>query len=146
MWYIYTMEYYSAIKKNNFMKSQANGWNHKISSSVRWPNHKRTYMVYTHWKADISPKAHNTQVQFTDHMKPKKKEDQSVDMSIVLRRGNKILTGWNMEAKCGAETEEKAIQGLPHLGIHPIYSYYTQTLLQRLRSTCWEESDIVIYW
>jgi hypothetical protein len=29
-------------------------------------------------------------IQFTDHMKPKKKEDQSVDASVVLRRGNKI--------------------------------------------------------
>jgi hypothetical protein len=27
MWFIYTMEYYSAIKNNEFMKSQANGWN-----------------------------------------------------------------------------------------------------------------------
>jgi hypothetical protein len=26
MWYIYTMEYYSAIKKNEFMKFLANGW------------------------------------------------------------------------------------------------------------------------
>jgi hypothetical protein len=26
MWYIYTMEDYSAIKKNEFMKFLANGW------------------------------------------------------------------------------------------------------------------------
>jgi hypothetical protein len=32
-------------------------------------------------------------VQFTDHVKLKKKEDQSVDASVLLRRGNKILTG-----------------------------------------------------
>ena len=36
-------------------------------------------------------------MQFTDHMKPKKKEDQNVDASMLLRRGNKILTGGNME-------------------------------------------------
>ena len=30
---------------------------------------------------------------FTDQMKPKKKEDQSVDASVLIRRGNKILTG-----------------------------------------------------
>ena len=53
-------------------------------------------------------------------MKPKKKEDQNVDASVLLRRGNKILTEGNMETKCGAETEGKAIQRLPHLGIHPI--------------------------
>jgi hypothetical protein len=33
-------------------------------------------------------------------MKLKKKEDQSVDASVLLRRGNKILTGENMGAKC----------------------------------------------
>jgi hypothetical protein len=33
------------------------------------------------------------------------------------------------EKKCGAETEGITIQILPHLGIHPIYNYETQTLL-----------------
>jgi hypothetical protein len=42
-------------------------------------------------------------------MKVKKKEDQSVDVLVLLRRGNKILTGGYMETKCGAETEGKAI-------------------------------------
>jgi hypothetical protein len=37
-------------------------------------------------------------------MKPKKKEDQSVYASVLLRRVNKILTGGNMETKYGAET------------------------------------------
>jgi hypothetical protein len=32
-------------------------------------------------------------VQLTDHMKLKKKEEQSVDASILLKRGNKIITG-----------------------------------------------------
>jgi hypothetical protein len=38
-------------------------------------------------------------------MKPKKKEDQNVDASVLLRKVSKILTGGNMETKCGAETE-----------------------------------------
>jgi hypothetical protein len=59
-------------------------------------------------------------MQFTDHIKFKKIEDQSVNASVLLRRGNKILTGGNLETKCGAETERKATQRLPHLGIHPI--------------------------
>jgi hypothetical protein len=69
-------------------------------------------------------------------MKLKKKEDPSVGASVLLRRGNKILTGGNMETKCGAETEGKAIQSLPHLGIHPIYSHQAQTLLRMPRSAC----------
>jgi hypothetical protein len=62
---------------------------------------------------DISPKAW---IKFTDHMNLKKKEDQSVDSSVLFRSGNKILMGGNMETKYGAETEGKAIQRLPHLG------------------------------
>jgi hypothetical protein len=77
-------------------------------------------------------------------MKLKKKEDQSVDASILLRRRNKILTGGNTETTCIVETEGKAIQRLPHLGIHPIYSHQTQTLLCMSRSACWQESDIAV--
>jgi hypothetical protein len=40
-------------------------------------------------------------------MKLKKKEDQSVGALVLLRRGNKILMGANMDTKCGAETEGK---------------------------------------
>jgi hypothetical protein len=32
------------------------------------------------------------EIQYMDHMKLKKKEDQSVDASVLLRRGNKIFT------------------------------------------------------
>jgi hypothetical protein len=53
-------------------------------------------------------------------MKLKKMEDQSVNASFILRRGNNILEGRNVEIKCGAQTEGKAIQRLPHLGIYPI--------------------------
>jgi hypothetical protein len=54
--------------------------------------------------------------QFIDYMKLKKKEDQSVDVSVALRRGNKILMRGNMETMFGAEGEAKAIQKVPHLG------------------------------
>ena len=63
-------------------------------------------------------------------MKLKRKEDQSVDTAVLLSRANKIPMGGDTEAKCGAEG--KAIQRLPYLRIHPIYSYQTQTLLWML--------------
>jgi hypothetical protein len=47
-------------------------------------------------------------------MKLKKKEDQSVGTSVLLRKGNKILTGANKETTCRAEIEGKAIQRLSH--------------------------------
>jgi hypothetical protein len=54
-------------------------------------------------------------------MKLKKKEDQTMDTLVLLRRGNKIP----MEGvtKCGVETEGMTIQRLLYLGIHPIYSH-----------------------
>jgi hypothetical protein len=64
-----------------------------------------------------------------DHMKLKNKEDQSMDTSVLLRRGNKRCMEGVTETECRAETRRKAIQKLPHLGIHPIYSHQTQTLI-----------------
>jgi len=69
-------------------------------------------------------------------MKLKKKDHQSVDASILLRRRKKIFTGRNMETKFGAETEGKTIQRLPHLVIKSIHSHQTQTILLMPRSTC----------
>jgi hypothetical protein len=65
-------------------------------------------------------------------MKLKKKEDQSVDTSILLRRENKIPMERVTETKCGAETEGMNNQRLPHLGIHPISNHQTQALLPML--------------
>jgi hypothetical protein len=67
-------------------------------------------------------------------MKVKKKEDQSMDTSILLRKGNKIPTGGATETKFGAETEGMTIQKLPYLGIHPINNQlgsYTQPRIYR---------------
>jgi len=50
-------------------------------------------------------------------MKLKKKDNKNVDAS----GGTKIFTGDNTETKFEAQTEGKAIQNLPHLGIQPIY-------------------------
>jgi hypothetical protein len=69
-------------------------------------------------------------------MKLKKKEDQSVDTSIFLRRRNKIPMEGITETKCEAETEGIAIQKLSHLGIHPINNHQTQTLLQMPTRAC----------
>jgi hypothetical protein len=39
-----------------------------------------------------------------------------------------------------------SIQRLPHLGIHPICSYQTQTLLWMPTSACWQEPDMAVSW
>jgi hypothetical protein len=77
-------------------------------------------------------------------VKLKKKEDQSVDTSFLLRRGNKIPMEGVTETKSGAETEGMTIQRLPHLGIHPIYIHQTQTLLRTPIRACSQEPDIAV--
>jgi hypothetical protein len=69
-------------------------------------------------------------------MKFKKKEDQSVDTSILLRRGNKIPMEGVTVTKFGAEMEGMTVQRLPHLVIHPINNHQTQTLLQMPTRAC----------
>jgi hypothetical protein len=64
-----------------------------------------------------------------------KKEDQSVDTLILLRRGNKIPMEEVAETKFGAETEGNTIQRLPH-PINPINNHQTQTLLQMPTRFC----------
>jgi hypothetical protein len=61
-------------------------------------------------------------------MKLKKKEDQSMDTSFLLRMGNKIPMEGVTETKFRDETEGRTMQRLPHLGIHLIYNLQTQTL------------------
>jgi hypothetical protein len=50
-------------------------------------------------------------------MKLKKKEDQSLDTSFLLKKGNKIPMKGVKETKFRAETEGMTIQRLPHLGL-----------------------------
>ena len=49
--------------------------------------------------------------------------------------------GENTRSNRGAGIEEKIIQRLPQLGIHPICSRQTQTLLLMPRSTYWVKPD-----
>jgi hypothetical protein len=49
-------------------------------------------------------------------------------LRILFRRGNKIPMEGVTETKFRAETEGTTMQKLPHLGIHPINNYQTQTL------------------
>jgi hypothetical protein len=82
---------------------------------------EHTWYVLTD-KWILAQKLQITKIQFADHMKLKKKEDQSVSALILLRR-----TKYSQEQmwilKCRAESEGKATQRLSDLGIHPIYSY-----------------------
>ena len=71
-------------------------------------------------------------------MMPKKEEEQSMGTLDLLRRRNKIPTEGDTETKYGAESEGETIQRLPHLGIHPIYNYKTQTIVSGFCNCIWD--------
>jgi hypothetical protein len=77
----------------------------------------------------LAQKLRIPKIQFPKHIKLNKKEDQSVDTSVLLRRGNKIPMERVSETKFGAETKGMTIQRLPHLVIHPINTQQNWTLL-----------------
>ena len=83
-------------------------------------------------------------IQFTDQMKLKKMEYQSMDILVLLRRGNKILTGG--DTKCGAKTEGKAIQRLPLLRIHPILKLQNPDTIVDASKCLLTELDITVTW
>ena len=63
-------------------------------------------------------------------------------LSVLLRRENKTLMGGNNGTNRGAGIGEKIIQRLPHLGICPICSHYTQALLLMPSSAYGQEHDM----
>ena len=77
-------------------------------------------------------------------MNLKKKEDQSVDISSLLRIGNKIPMKGVTETKFGAETEGRTIQRLSHPGIHAIINHQMQTLLHMPERLCRHDPDIAV--
>jgi len=82
------MEYYSGTKNNDFILRQMDGtrkyhpeWGNSVTKKHTW------YALTGKWI--LAQKLGLPKIQSTDHMELKKKEDQSVDASVLLRRGNK---------------------------------------------------------
>ena len=90
MWYIYTMEYYSAIKNNEFMKFLGK-WMELESVILIEVTQSQGNTQGMH--VDISPEAPDKQDKIHRHMKLKNKEGQSMDASILLRRGKQNSHG-----------------------------------------------------
>ena len=112
MWYIYTMEYYSAIKNNEFMKFLGKWMDlEDIILSEVTQSQKNTHDMYPD-KWILAQKLRISKKPFAKHMKLKKKEDQSVDTSIFLTWGNKIPMEGVTETMFRAETEGRTIQSL----------------------------------
>ena len=113
-------------------------WGNPITKEHTW------YALTDKWVS--AQKLRIPKTLFAKHMKLKKKEDQCVDTTILLRRGNQISMEKVTETKFRTETQGKIIQRLPHLGIHPINNHQTQTLLQMWTRASWQEPDKAVSW
>ena len=71
----------------------------------------------------LAQKLRIPKIQFVKHMKLKRKEDQRVTTSFLLRLGNKIPMEGVTKTKFGAETEGRTIERLPHPDILPISNH-----------------------
>ena len=67
-----------------------------------------------------------------------------MNISFLLRIGNKIPMNGVTETKFGAEMKGWTIQRLPYLGIHPIISHQTQTVLHMPARFCSKDPDIAV--
>jgi hypothetical protein len=70
----------------------------------------------------LAQKLRIPKILFAKHKKIKKKEDQRVDTSFLLRIRNKIPMEGVTETKFGAKMKGWTIQRLPQRWIHPICS------------------------
>ena len=127
MWYIYTMEYYSDIKNNEFMKFLGKWMDlEDIILGEVAQSQKNTWYAFTD-KWILAQKLRIPKIQFAKHMKLKKKDTiQSVDTSFLFRMRNKIPMEGVTETKFGTEMEGWTTQRLPYLGIHPIISHQSR--------------------
>ena len=71
----------------------------------------------------LTQKLRIPKIQFAKHMNLKKKENQIVDTSVLLRRGTKIPMEGVTETKSGAVTEGMTIQRLPQRGFIPLNNH-----------------------
>jgi hypothetical protein len=110
-------------------------WGNTFTKGHSW------YSLTDKWILD--QKLRIPKIQFAKLMKFKK-EDQCVDTSFLLWRGNKIPMEGVTETNFGAETEGKTTQRLAHLGTHPINNHQKQTLLHIPTRFCWQDPDILV--
>ena len=85
---------------------------------------------------DISPELRIPKIQFAKRKKTKKKENQRVDTSFLLRIGNKIPMERVTEKRFRAKIKGWTIQRLSNRGIHPIISHREQTILHMPARFC----------
>jgi hypothetical protein len=106
--FIYTMEYYSAIKKNEFMKFLGKWMNLEgIILNEVTQSQKNSHNLYSliSWYYPRNLEYPRYKIQLAKHKKIKKNEHESVDTLFLLRIGNKTPMEGVTETKIKAETK-----------------------------------------
>ena len=107
MWYIYTVEYYSAIKIKDIMNSAGKWMEYLNITHSEWGNSdpkRYTWCVFT-YKWILATKQRITTWHATDPKKLNKKESPSEDAWISLRRGNEAVIGHKWKERTEWEGE-----------------------------------------
>jgi hypothetical protein len=81
MWYIYTVEYYSDIRK------KMTSWKYHAEWGNPDTKGHTLYVLTDKWI--LAPKLRIPTMQLTDHVKLKKKEDEGVDASILFKNNHR---------------------------------------------------------
>jgi hypothetical protein len=68
MWYLYTMEYYSATKKNGILPFAGKWWNWRTSSCARLARPRRPKIICSPSYADFRSRANTIRGLDFDHM------------------------------------------------------------------------------
>ena len=100
------MEYYSAIKKNEFMKFLGKWMDLEgiiLSEVTQSQKNSHDHVLTDKWI--LAQKLRIPKLQVAKHMKLKKNEDQSVDTLPLPRNGNKTPMEGVTETQFGAETK-----------------------------------------
>ena len=112
-------------------------WGNPITMEHTW------YALTDKWI--LTQKLRISKIQFTDHMKLKNKEGQSVDASVFLRKKTKYSQEQFWRPSMWQRLEERPSRDYP-TGDSSHKQSPNLTLLLMLRSACWTEPDVAVSW
>ena len=117
----------------------------RVSTNERMQNLFWLHPTTGYWKIQqYHSWAYTQKIQFIKHMKLKKKE--SVDIKIILKKGNKIPMEGVTETKFWLETEGMTIQRLPCLENPSHKQPPHQYTIADANKFCWQGPYIVVSW
>ena len=140
------MEYYSAIKNNEFMKFLGKLMHLEdiiLSEVTQWQKytHDMHSLISGYKPRNLEYLRYNLQNTWNSRWRKTK----VWILHSFLEWGTKYSMEGVTDTKFGAEIERRTIQRLPYSGIQPIHNHQTQTLLHMPVRFCWQDPDISLF-